>query len=67
MNGGAESQGSVTWGRSSYSSANGGECVEVADGLPGVVPVRDSKDPGGAVLLVPAYAWTHFLASLPAG
>ncbi|MEV6119116.1 DUF397 domain-containing protein [Streptomyces sp. NPDC052077] len=57
----------VTWRKSRYSNGDGADCVEVADGVPGVVPVRDSKDPGGAVLLVPAYAWTHFLASLPAG
>ncbi|MYU23437.1 DUF397 domain-containing protein [Streptomyces sp. SID8352] len=67
MNGGAGNRGCLTWRKSSFSNPDGGECVEVADGVPGVVPVRDSKDPGGAVLLVPAYAWTHFLASLPAG
>jgi hypothetical protein len=39
------------WRKSSYSGSNGGECVEVA-GLPGVVAVRDSKDPHGPVLLM---------------
>ena len=34
------------WRKSSYSSANGGACVEVASNLPGVVAVRDSKAPG---------------------
>ncbi|MEU3073953.1 DUF397 domain-containing protein [Streptomyces laurentii] len=34
------------WRSSSYSSGNG-QCVEVADHLPGVVPVRDSKRPAG--------------------
>ncbi|MFE1933989.1 DUF397 domain-containing protein, partial [Streptomyces sp. NPDC059474] len=34
----------VAWHKSSYSSNGGGECVEVADNLPGIVPVRDSKD-----------------------
>ena len=36
---------SVEWRKSSYSSGTGGECLEVADNLPGaVVPVRDSKN-----------------------
>ncbi|MFC5748381.1 DUF397 domain-containing protein [Actinomadura rugatobispora] len=39
------------WRKSSYTGSNGGNCVEVA-GLPGVVAVRDSKDPDGPVLLV---------------
>ena len=33
------------WSKSSYSSANGA-CVEVAQNLPGIVAVRDSKNPG---------------------
>ena len=33
------------WRKSSYSGTNGGNCVEVARNLPGVVAVRDSKDP----------------------
>jgi hypothetical protein len=49
-----------TWRRSSYSNQNGGSCVEVADGVPGVVPVRDSKNPGPA-LVVPADAWAAFV------
>jgi hypothetical protein len=44
----------ATWRKSSYSSSNGGNCVEVASNLPGVVAVRDSKDPeGGALVLAP--------------
>ena len=35
----------------------GGSCVEVADGVPGIVPVRDSKVSDGDVLLVGAGAW----------
>ncbi|MFL4494855.1 DUF397 domain-containing protein, partial [Streptomyces sp. VTCC 41912] len=38
---------STTWIKSSYSGDNGGNCIEVAPGFPGVVPVRDSKDPRG--------------------
>ncbi|GAA1904676.1 DUF397 domain-containing protein [Streptantibioticus ferralitis] len=52
---------SAVWRKSSYSGENGGTCVEVADGFPGVVPVRDSKHPEGPVLLFSAEAWTSFI------
>jgi hypothetical protein len=39
------------WRRSSHTGSNGGNCVELA-GVRGAVAVRDSKDPGGPVLLV---------------
>lgn len=48
------------WRKSSYSQGNGGQCVEVADSLPQVVAVRDSKDPGGARLTVPPAVWIAF-------
>ncbi|MEW2267206.1 DUF397 domain-containing protein [Streptomyces sp. NPDC047853] len=48
------------WIKSSHSGANGGDCVEVAPGFPGVVPVRDSKNPDGPVLLVGRAAWSAF-------
>lgn len=41
----------VTWRKASRSGENGGNCVELAR-LPGMVAVRDSKDPDGPVLLV---------------
>jgi hypothetical protein len=50
------------WRKSSYSNEEGGACVEVADGLPGIVPVRDSKNPTGPALLVNAGAWQAFTA-----
>ncbi|WP_380280190.1 DUF397 domain-containing protein [Kitasatospora purpeofusca] len=53
------------WRRSTYSS-NGGQCLEVADGHPGVVPVRDSKDPAGPALLFPADAWRAFVTAVKA-
>ncbi|WP_242885057.1 DUF397 domain-containing protein [Actinomadura litoris] len=43
------------WRRSSHTGSNGGNCVELAR-LRGAVAVRDSKDPGGPVLLVAAAA-----------
>ncbi|MFE9415517.1 DUF397 domain-containing protein [Streptomyces griseofuscus] len=52
------------WLKSSYSNATGGDCVEVADNVPGVVPVRDSKLPDGPALLLTATAWAPFVASL---
>ncbi|MFI0925306.1 DUF397 domain-containing protein [Streptomyces sp. NPDC021012] len=54
------------WRKSSYSNGEGGNCVEVLDNIPGVVPVRDSKITDGPVLLVPATAWTAFLADIKA-
>ncbi|WP_405676634.1 DUF397 domain-containing protein [Streptomyces sp. NBC_01511] len=50
------------WRKSSYSNGDGGECVEVADGCPGVIPVRDSKTPTGPVLLLTPTAWGDFVA-----
>ncbi|GAA4240369.1 DUF397 domain-containing protein [Actinomadura meridiana] len=41
----------TSWRKSSYTTSNGGNCVELADAA-GVVAVRDSKDPDGPVLLV---------------
>lgn len=52
------------WRKSSYSGKNGGDCVEVVDGVPGVVPVRDSKSPEGPRLTVPNGAWRAFVATL---
>ncbi|MFJ9605988.1 DUF397 domain-containing protein [Kitasatospora sp. NPDC101176] len=54
------------WRKSTYSGG-GGECVEVADGLPGTVPVRDSKDPHGPALAFPADAWQSFVTAVRTG
>ena len=42
------------WRKSSYSSNDGGNCVEVARNLPKIVAVRDSKDPSGPALILSA-------------
>jgi hypothetical protein len=52
------------WRKSSYSGTNGGNCVEVARNLPGVVAVRDSKDPGGPALAFTPADWEAFTARL---
>ncbi|HEY9441210.1 MAG TPA: DUF397 domain-containing protein [Streptomyces sp.] len=49
------------WRKSSYSGNTGGDCIEVADGCPGAVPVRDSKNPAGPVLVLRTDAWQAFV------
>jgi len=55
------------WRRSSYSSGTGGQCVEVARNLPGVVAVRDSKDHEGPALVIPVDAWRAFTTGTAKG
>ncbi|MEU8328473.1 DUF397 domain-containing protein [Micromonospora sp. NPDC048839] len=52
------------WRKSSRSSGNGGNCVEVADDLADVVGVRDSKDPSGPTLAFTPTAWRAFVSQL---
>jgi Domain of unknown function (DUF397) len=54
----------AVWQKSSRSGGNGGQCVEVARNLPGIVAVRDSKDPDGGVLVAGHDKWRGFLADL---
>ncbi|MEV0264234.1 DUF397 domain-containing protein [Streptomyces sp. NPDC050617] len=53
----------LTWRTSSYSSGNG-QCVEIGEGVRGLVPVRDSKAPSGPALVFGAEAWGSFIAKL---
>ena len=55
------------WRKSSYSGTNGGNCVEVARNLPGVVAVRDSKNPAGPALIFTPDHWHTFTAALRSG
>jgi hypothetical protein len=57
----------AVWRKSSYSSANGGACVEVACNLPGVVAVRDSKDPDGPALTFSPAQWQAFTIAVRDG
>ncbi|MGW0936799.1 DUF397 domain-containing protein [Streptomyces sp. NPDC002666] len=56
----------ATWHKSSYSNGDGGNCLEVAQGHPDLVPIRDSKRPHGPVLLVDAAAWAPFVEAVKA-
>lgn len=53
------------WRTSSYSSS-ASNCVEVALGGP-AIGLRDSKDPHGPVLAVPAGCWSPFLHGVATG
>ncbi|MFE2376057.1 DUF397 domain-containing protein [Streptomyces sp. NPDC059398] len=55
------------WVKSSYSDNNGGDCVEVAPGFPGVIPVRDSKNPDGPALVLGQRAWATFVSGVQCG
>ncbi|PJJ05455.1 uncharacterized protein DUF397 [Streptomyces sp. 2333.5] len=58
------------WVKSSYSSQDGGDCVEWSPahaGAHGAVPVRDSKDPNGPALMFEPAAWSAFVAGVQAG
>jgi hypothetical protein len=57
----------AVWRKASYSSTNGGNCVEVAGNLPGAVAVRDSKDPAGPALAFSLLEWSAFTARIKAG
>jgi len=52
--------------KSSYSNS-GDACVEVATNLPGLVAVRDSKDPSGPALTFSPTAWNDFLMGIRSG
>ncbi|MEN3613438.1 DUF397 domain-containing protein [Plantactinospora sp. ZYX-F-223] len=49
------------WRKSSRSGSNAGNCVEVADNLPGRVLVRDTKDRDGGTLTFGPAAWRAFV------
>ncbi|MGP3978537.1 DUF397 domain-containing protein [Streptomyces sp. 8N114] len=62
--------GPAQWVKSSYSSPEGGNCLEWSPSVAqttGVVPVRDSKDPAGPVLSFPPDSFAQFVAGVKAG
>jgi hypothetical protein len=46
----------IAWFKSSYSGAEGGDCVEIASAVDGI-RIRDSKVRSGPVLTVAPEAW----------
>jgi hypothetical protein len=52
----------LRWRTASYSTGNGGNCVEVA--APGRVLVRDTMNRDGAVIAFTANAWCAFTATI---
>ncbi|MGK4584147.1 DUF397 domain-containing protein [Kitasatospora sp. HPMI-4] len=56
----------ASWFKSSYSG-NGGQCIEIAPGYTGVIPVRDSKEPEGPAPVFSADAFAAFVAGVKSG
>ncbi|MER7791652.1 DUF397 domain-containing protein [Streptomyces sp. NPDC097640] len=55
------------WRKSSYSGNNADSCIEILDGYPSGVPVRDSKIPHGPALILSADAWSSFVTAIKNG
>ena len=51
------------WRKSRHSNGQA-ECVEVARNLPGIIAVRDSKDPDGPKLAFGREQWRAFAAKV---
>lgn len=59
-------QNTLLWRKASRSSAQGSECVEVADTGTGTA-VRDSKNPTGPALAFTRSEWRAFAARVRSG
>ncbi|PZG99781.1 DUF397 domain-containing protein [Streptomyces sp. NTH33] len=53
----------LSWFKSTYSSGEGGACVEVAADVT-AIHVRDSKERGGPQLAFTRNAWSGFVTAL---
>ncbi|MDQ0775677.1 hypothetical protein QF026_004143 [Streptomyces aurantiacus] len=51
----------AAWRKSSYSDGGANNCVEVADGYPDLVPVRDSAAPAARPLVFSSFSWGAFM------
>ncbi|MER5781718.1 DUF397 domain-containing protein [Streptomyces mobaraensis] len=60
----AVARGAAAWRRSSHSDPGRGECVEASDRFADRVLIRDSKNPGRAILIFPLACWRAFTAAL---
>ncbi|MDT0442064.1 DUF397 domain-containing protein [Streptomyces johnsoniae] len=54
----------AVWRTSTYSGSENQNCVQVTDGVPGILPVHDSKQPEGPVLVFGTDAWGSFISTL---
>ncbi|MEU6771873.1 DUF397 domain-containing protein [Streptomyces sp. NPDC046759] len=52
----------LNWFKSSYSDSEGGACIEVA--FAPRIHIRDSKNPTGPEIHLPAPAWSAFVSAL---
>jgi hypothetical protein len=60
----------LTWVKSTYSSGDGGQCIEWAPAhaaAHGVVAVRDSKVPHGPQLSMSPVGWAGFVTAVSNG
>ncbi|SDT68494.1 DUF397 domain-containing protein [Actinoplanes derwentensis] len=55
------------WRKSSRSGGDGGNCVEVATDMQGVVAVRDTKGRDGGTLLFTPAGWRAFIDGIKEG
>lgn len=51
----------AVWRKSSFSSPTSNNCIEVTTDLPGLVAVRDSKNPHGPALIFTPREWRALL------
>jgi hypothetical protein len=51
----------MQWRKSSYSSDQGGQCLEVAETPEAAVAIRDSKNPAGPILTLAPASFTTFI------
>ncbi|MFF7767805.1 DUF397 domain-containing protein [Streptomyces massasporeus] len=51
----------MQWRKSSYSSDQGGQCLEVAESPEDTVAIRDSKTSAGPILTLDPAAFTTFV------
>ena len=54
----------IEWRKATKTSSNGGNCVEVARNLRGIVAVRDSKNPDGPKIVLSPAGWRSFTAGV---
>ncbi|WP_078897495.1 DUF397 domain-containing protein [Streptomyces rimosus] len=60
---------SPSWAKSSYSSQDGGNCLEWSPAsaiASGAIPIRDSKAPSGPILTFSTRSFAEFITSIKA-